>query len=135
LTKVTNSFYLGTFPRIYVDSAPHAVANGALTMSGWRGFVGSLRLRYISNYRLDGKDASIRASGLTVLDFSMTKRIRPWVDFNLSIDNLNDKNYCETQNYFESRVRPGDPAIARIHATPGFPIGANVGLTFYLGAK
>ncbi len=135
LTKVTNSFYLGTLPRVYVDSAPHAVANGALTMSGWRGFTGSLRLRYISNYCLDGTDATIRASGLTVLDFSMLKRIRPWVDFNFSIDNLTDKNYYEAQNYFESRVHPGGRVVARIHATPGFPIGAYVGLTFHLGAK
>ena len=135
LTKVTNSFYLGTFPRIYVDSAPHTVANGGLTMSGWRGFTGSLRLRYISSYRLDGEDAGIRASGLTVLDFSMLKKIRPWVDFNFSIDNLTDKNYYETQNYFQSRAHPGDPVIARIHATPGFPVGAYVGLTFHLGAK
>ena len=135
LTKVTNSFYLDTFPRIYVDSAPHAVGNAGLTLSSWRKFTGSLRLRYIGNYRLDGKDATIRASGLTVLDFSMLRRIRPWVDFNFSIDNLTDKQYYETQNYFESRLRPGDPVVARIHATPGYPIGATVGLTFHFGAK
>jgi len=135
LTKVTNSFYRGTFPRVYVDSAPHAVANGGLTLSEWRGFTGSLRLRYIGNYRLDGENPTIRASGLTVLDFNMVKHVRPWVDFNFSIDNLNNKEYYETQNYFESRVRPGDPVIARIHATPGFPIGVNAGLTFHLGAK
>src|SRR5206468_2942725 len=33
LTQVTNSFYRGTSPRIYVDSAPHTVANGGLTLS------------------------------------------------------------------------------------------------------
>lgn len=135
LTQVTNSFYLGTSPRIYTDSAPHSVANGGLTLSGWKGTSGSLRLRYIGNYRLDGEDASIRASGLTVVDFSMMKTIRPWVNFLFSIDNLTNKEYYETQNYFESRVRPGDPVIARIHATPGYPIGVMVGLTFYLGKK
>ena len=59
----------------------------------------------------------------------MLRKIRPWVDFNFSIDNVTDKDY------YESRVRPGDPVVARIHGTPGFPIGANVGLTFDLGAK
>ena len=135
LTKVTNSFYRATFPRVYVDSAPHAVANGGLTLSAWKGFTDSLRLRYIGNYRLDGEDARIRASGLTVIDFSMLRRIRPWIDFNFSIDNLTNKQYYETQNYFESRLRPGDPIVARIHATPGFPIGATVGLTFHVSAK
>ncbi len=93
LTKVMNAFYRSTFPRVYVDSAPHAVANAALSLAGWRGFSGSLRFRYINSYRLDGEDPSIRASGLTVLDFSMVKPIRRWVDFNFSVDNLTDKVY------------------------------------------
>ena len=135
LTKVTNAFYRATFPRIYVDSAPHAVANAALSLAAWRGFSGSLRFRYINSYRLDGEDPSILASGLTVLDFNMVKRIRPWVDFNFSVDNVTDKVFYETQNYYESRIRPGDPVISRIHATPGYPIGFIIGLTFRLGGK
>jgi hypothetical protein len=130
MTKVGNAFYRGTSPRVYVDSAPHVVANAALTMADWRGFSGSLRFRYINSYRLDGGDPSLRASGLTVLDFSLVKRIRRWVDFNLSVDNLTNKKYFETQNYFASRLRPGDPVIARIHGTPGYPITVTVGLTF-----
>lgn len=135
ITRVMNAFYRGTLPRIYVDSAPHTVANGGLTLSNWRGFTGSLRYRYISNYRLDGEDASIRASGFDVLDFSMSKRLRRWVDFNLSADNLTNKRYFETQNYFESRLRPGDPIVARIHATPGYPFGLTIGFTFHFAAK
>jgi outer membrane receptor for monomeric catechols len=77
----------------------------------------------------------VRASGFDVLDMSMTKRVRRWVDFNLSIDNLTDKRYFETQNYFESRVSPGAEARARIHGTPGYPVGVSAGLTFRLGAK
>lgn len=135
VTKVGNAFYRGTLPRVYVDSAPHAVSNAALTLADWHGFSGSLRFRYINSYRLDGEDASIRASGLTVLDFSLVKRLRRWVDFNLSVDNLTDKVYYETQNYFESRLRPGDPIIARIHGTPGYPVTVSLGLTFRLFAK
>jgi hypothetical protein len=135
LTKVTNAFYRGTSPRVYVDRAPHAVANAGLSMVAWRGFSGSLRFRYINSYRLDGEDPTLRASGLTVLDFSMVKRIRPWLDFNLSVDNVTNKVFYETQNYYESRIRPGDPIIARIHATPGYPISATLGLTFRLGSK
>lgn len=135
ITRVMNAFFRNTSPRIYVDSAPHTVADAGLTLSNWRGFTGSLRYRHASNYRLDGEDASIRASGLDVLDFSMSKRIRRWVDFNLSMDNLTNKRYFETQNYFASRLRPGDPVVARIHATPGYPFGLTVGLTFRFFAK
>ncbi|MCS6804544.1 MAG: TonB-dependent receptor [Acidobacteriota bacterium] len=135
LTRVGNAFFRGTSPRVYVDSAPHVVSNAALTLSDWHGFSGSLRFRYINSYRLDGEDPGIRASGLSVLDFSLVKRIRRWLDVNLAVDNLTDKVYYEMQNYFESRLRPGDPIIARIHGTPGYPITVTVGLTFRLFAK
>jgi len=108
------------------------VANAGLTFSGYRGFTSALRYRHISNYRLDGEDASIRAAGHDVLDFSLAKRIRSWTSFNLSIDNLTNKRYFETQNYFESRLRSGDEVTSRIHGTPGYPFGVTVGFTFHL---
>jgi hypothetical protein len=135
LTKVTNAFYRGTLPRVYVDSAPHAVANAGLNLSGWHGFHSALRWRYINGYRLDGTNAGIRATGHSVLDLSTTRRVRKSVDFNLAIDNLTNELYNETQNYFESRLRPEDPVVARIHGTPGYPIGVTVGLTFHLSGK
>jgi TonB dependent receptor-like, beta-barrel/TonB-dependent Receptor Plug Domain len=144
VTKVMNAFFRDRFfeendpapgERKYIDSAPHIVANAALTLNGWKGFSGSLRYRHTSNYRLDPVDPSIRASGLDVLDLSITKRLRSWMNFNLSIDNLTDKRYFETQNYFESRIKPGDPMIARLHATPGYPITVTAGVTFHLVGK
>jgi outer membrane receptor protein involved in Fe transport len=135
LTQVSNAFYRGA-PRVYVDSAPHSVANSGLTLVNWRGFNGSLRYRHISAYRLDGLNSAIRATGLDVLDLSMSKRIRHGVDFNFAIDNLNDKRYWETQNYFQSRLRSEPtPPPSRIHGTPGYPIGVSVGLTVRFGEK
>ncbi len=135
LTQVTNSFYRANSPRLYVDSAPHSVANAVFTLSGWRGLYASTRYRHIGNYRLDGLDPTLRASGLDVLDLGATKQIRRWVDFNFDIDNLTDKLYYETQNYLVSRVTPIDPAVARIHGTPGYPISVTLGLTFHLFSK
>jgi len=132
LTQVTNSFYRATMPRIYVDSAPHSVGNAGITMSDWHAFYASLRYRHVGNYRLDGLDPSIRASGLDVLDLAVTRQVRRWVDFNLGIDNLTDKAYYETQNYFESRVTPTAPAIYRIHGTPGYPFDLTLGVTLHL---
>jgi outer membrane receptor protein involved in Fe transport len=134
LTQVMNAFYRGTGPRVYVDSAPHTVASGQLTFVNNHGLTAALGYRHTGNYRLDGEDAAIRAAGLDVFDLSLSQRIKRWVSFNLSLDNLFDKRYYETQNYFESRVRPGDPVIARIHGTPGYPFGVTAGLTFrFLG--
>ncbi len=134
ITKVANAFYRGTFPRVYVDSAPHFTANAGLTLAGWRGWNGSLRMRAINHYRLDGEDPSIVASGHTVLDFGMSRRIYRGVEFNLTVDNMTNRDYYETQNYFESRL-PGQDALSRIHATPGYPITVMAGFTFRLRGK
>ncbi|MDX2032994.1 MAG: TonB-dependent receptor [Blastocatellia bacterium] len=144
LTQVTNAFFRDAFfeeddpapgERKYVDSAPRTVANAGLTLSNWHGLSGSLRWRHISSYRLDPVDPGIRASGHDVLDLSLSKRLRRWIDLNLSIDNLADRRYFETQNYFESRTRPGAPILARIHATPGYPVTLTAGMTFRLFGK
>jgi hypothetical protein len=134
VTKVANAFYRGTGPRVYVDSAPHFTANAGLTLAAWHGWSGSLRMRATNHYRLDGEDASIVASGHTVFDMGLARQIRRGVEFNLTLDNLTDRDYYETQNYFESRL-PGEEALWRIHGTPGYPLTAVVGLTFRLKGK
>jgi outer membrane receptor protein involved in Fe transport len=110
-------------------------ANAALTLTAWRGWSASLRLRAINHYRLDGDDPSIVATGSTVWDLSLARQLRRGVECSLSFDNLLNKNYYETQNYLESRVSPDAPVVARIHGTPGYPFSAVVGLTYRLHAK
>jgi hypothetical protein len=143
LTQVGNAFFLGTSPREYVDSAPHSVANSSITMSGWHGLYTSLRYRHISRYLVVNPDdtsvppalpytSSVQtyASGLDVLDLAATKKLRYGLEWNLSIDNMNNKRYYETQNFFNSRISPGAPVEARIHGTPGYPVGFTTGLTW-----
>ncbi len=134
-TQVVNAFFAGT-PRVYLDSAPHSVANSGLTVTDWHGFNGSLRYRHVSRYILDGSDPTVpKATGLDVLDLSTSKRIRHGLDFNFAIDNVNNKRFYETQNYLESRVTPTADAKFRVHGTPGYPIGFTVGLTLRLFEK
>ncbi len=132
LTKIGNAFFKGGDHRVYVDSAPHFVANAALTLAAWHGWSGSFRMRAINHYRLDGDDPSIAASGHTVFDMGVSKQVHRGIELNLSLDNLTSREYYETQNYFESRVAPLDPTIARIHATPGYPLTVVAGITFRL---
>ncbi|MFN7930648.1 MAG: TonB-dependent receptor, partial [Blastocatellia bacterium] len=135
LTRVGNAFYRGGATRIYVDSAPRLVTNAGLTLADWHGFNGSLRYRHINHYRLDGEDPTILAAGFDVLDFSLSRRLRRGIEVNLALDNLTNKRYWETQNYFESRLHPGAALLARIHATPGYPLTLSVGMTFRLFQK
>jgi outer membrane receptor protein involved in Fe transport len=135
MTKIANAFYKGGDHRVYVDSAPHFVANAALTVGAWRGWSGSLRMRAINHYRLNGEDPSIIATGHTVLDLGVAKQLNHTVELNFSADNLTNREYWETQNYFESRVTPGAPIIARVHATPAYPLTAIAGITLRFGGK
>lgn len=141
LTRVLEAFFPGQFTdsipprRIFIDSAPHTVANANLVLAGFYGFDSSLSWRHISSYRLDGVDDAVRASGHDVVDLSVAKRLRGWIGLNLSIDNLLNKKYFETQNLFESRVMPTSPVVRRIHATPGYPLTISLGVTFRFGDK
>jgi len=65
----------------------------------------------------------------------VTKSIHHWIDFNIDVDNLTNKRYYETQNFFESRVSPAAEPRKRIHGTPGYPIGLTAGLTLRLAGK
>jgi TonB dependent receptor/Carboxypeptidase regulatory-like domain/TonB-dependent Receptor Plug Domain len=135
VTKIGNAFFKGGDHRVYVDSAPHFVANAGLTLSGWHRWSGSLRMREVNHYRLDGDDPSIVASGCTVFDLGLVRQLSHRIELNLSLDNLLNRDYYETQNYFESRVTPIAPIIARIHGTPAYPLTAVAGITLRFGAK
>jgi outer membrane receptor protein involved in Fe transport len=125
----------GDYTLIVVDSAPHFAANSALTLTAWHGWNGSFRIGAINHYLLDGDDPSILASGSTTFDLGIAKQVHSGMELNLSIDNLTNRDFYERQNYFESRVCPPCPVVARIHGTPGYPLAAVAGVTFRLGSK
>ncbi|MCU1233990.1 MAG: TonB-dependent receptor [Candidatus Solibacter sp.] len=133
VTKVANAYYRGP-ARMYVDSAPHFTANAGLTLADWHRWSGSLRFRAINHYRLDSEDPAIVATGHTVFDLGVSRRLRRNVELSLALDNFTDRAYYETQNYFESRLTREAPAY-RIHGTPGYPATATVGVTFRLKGK
>ncbi|MBI5085110.1 MAG: TonB-dependent receptor [Acidobacteria bacterium] len=133
LTKVANAYYTGA-PRVYVEAAPHFVANAGMTVTGWRGWSGSLRMRAINHYRLNGEDASVVAAGHTVFDLGLSRRITRDVDFSFAADNLFNRPYYETQNYFESRL-PGQEPRFRVHATPGYSRTLIAGISVRLRRK
>ncbi len=135
MTKIGNAYFRGGDHRVYVDSAPHFVADAALALAAWHGWSGSLRMRAVNHYRLSGDDPSIAASGLTVFDFGVSKRINRMFELNFSLDNMLNRGYYETQNYFESRVMADAPVVARIHGTPGYPLTGIVGVTVRFGGK
>ena len=129
-----NSYFVDSQPRLYLERAPSFVAEGSLVLSDWRKWSGSLRMRAINHYRLAADDPTLLAAGHTVFDLALSRRLSPMFDLYFAADNLFDRDYWETQNYFESRL-PGQEAMERIHATPSFGRTLMVGLTVRLGGK
>lgn len=135
LTQVGNAYYRGTVPRVYVDRAPHFVAGAALTLASWHGWSGSLRMRAINHYRLYGDEGETVAAGHTVFDFSLVRRLSRNIDLSFALDNALNRDYYETQNFLQSRPWRDGPASYSIHATPGYPITATVGITLRFRSK
>jgi outer membrane receptor protein involved in Fe transport len=122
ITKVGNSYYVGTEPRVYVDRAPRFVGYTGITLSEWHGWSGSIRFRAINRFYVNGEgEFPQRAPGHSVTDFSMSRRLTKNIDFNLSIDNVFDRTYYETVDSYTSALR-GQAPMERFHVTPGYPI-------------
>jgi hypothetical protein len=134
ITKVGNAFYRATGPKEFVTNAPRFTTNTGITLTAWRGWSGSLRMRAIDRYRLDSFDPTILAAGHTVWDLGIARRIRRGVEFNLTVDNMLNRSYWETQNRYESRLA-GQAPLARIHATPGYPLTVMAGVTVRMFEK
>ncbi len=138
-TRVLKAYFPGKFTedgrRIIVDSAPRVVANAGLVFSNIGGFSAAINWRHISRYRLDGEDPSITASGNDVADLAVSRPVTKWMKVNLAVDNLLNKRYFETQNFFESRTCQDCEVVSRIHATPGYPFSISLGVTLSFGRK
>ena len=132
ITKVLNGYYRDSEPRIYLDRAPRFTANATITARNIRGWTGALRIRAINHYPLDGSDLSILASGHTLADLSLSRPVRPGLDLSLTVDNLFNRRYWETQNYFESSLAGAAPTN-RIHGTPGYGRAIVIGMAIRLG--
>lgn len=135
-TKVINAFYRGTSPREYIDRAPHFTGYASLTLSQWKGWSGSARMRAINRYILNGEDAlnRSRVPGHTVTDIGFSRKLFKGVELNIAVDNVFNKTYYETFEKYESALRGEDP-VERVHATPGYGTTFVGGLTFRLFNK
>ena len=69
-----------------------------------------------------------------MFDFAFSRRLNRGTELGVAVDNLFNRDYWETQNYFTSRLS-GQSPIDRIHATPGYGTTLTVGLTFRFGGK
>jgi outer membrane receptor protein involved in Fe transport len=103
----------------YLPLAPTFTTVGGLSYQAQNGLSGSLRYRYIAD-RPANEDNSVIAKGYLVNDLQLNYSKTNYT-IGLSIQNLFDARWKETQFNTESRLKNEAQSIEEIHFTPGTP--------------
>ncbi len=111
----------------YLPLAPRFTSVGGLSLQTKSGFSGSLRYRYMAN-RPANADNSIVAKGYFVNDLQANYTRKNYV-LGLSIQNLFNTRWKETQFATESRLKTESVPVEEIHFTPGTPFFGKLSLT------
>ena len=104
----------------YIPLAPDFTLTGGLSINNFKGFSGGIRYRYIDD-RPANEDNSIIAEGYFVTDINANYTFKNNITLGLSIENLFDTEWNETQFATESRLQNELTPVEEIHFTPGTP--------------
>lgn len=112
-----------------IPLAPVFTATGGLSLTGIKGWNGSLRFRYMGD-RPANEDNSIVAEGYFVPDLQVNYTQKKW-EIGLNVQNLTNTRWKETQFATESRLRNEPEPVEEIHFTPGTPLFARMSFTLF----
>lgn len=112
----------------YIPLAPDFTSTGGLSFQNWKNFSGGLRYRFIKN-RPANEDNSIVAKGYFITDFNVNYTFKKIV-FCVSVENLFNSEWNETQFATESRIKNETSSVEEIHFTPGTPFFLKVGMIY-----
>ncbi|AJR03778.1 TonB-dependent receptor [Siansivirga zeaxanthinifaciens] len=114
----------------YIPLAPDFTLAGGLSVSNLDGFSGGIRYRYVDD-RPANEDNSIVAQGYFVTDCNVNYTFKN-ITLGLTVENLFDTDWNETQFATESRLRNETQSVEEIHFTPGTPffMKASISYTF-----
>lgn len=113
----------------YLPLAPRFTSIGGLSLRSPTGFSGSLRYRYMAD-RPANEDNTIVAKGYFVNDLQASYTKRSYT-VGLSVQNLFNVRWKETQFATESRLRGEAAPVTEICFTPGTPFFARLSLTLF----
>ncbi len=112
----------------YLPLAPTFTSTGGLSLRTETGFSGSLRYRYIAD-RPANENNSIVAKGYFVNDLQANYARKAYT-LGLSVQNLFNVRWKETQFATESRLRGEAAPVTEICFTPGTPFFARLSLMY-----
>lgn len=114
----------------YIPLAPDFTSTAGIGLNNWNGFSGSFRFRFMNN-RAANEDNSIIADGYAIFDLNLNYQYKGLLA-GISIENLFDTKWKETQFATESRLNNEPTSVEEIHFTPGTPFffRARIGYNF-----
>lgn len=104
----------------FVPLAPVLTFTGGLTINSLKRFSGGIRYRYLGD-RPANEDNSIVAEGYFVTDFNANYHLNKNLTFGVSVQNLFNTEWNETQFATLSQLRNEPQPVEEIHFTPGTP--------------
>ncbi|MBF4472602.1 TonB-dependent receptor [Flavobacterium sp. HJJ] len=104
----------------YIPLAPAFTTTGGISLQNWKNFSGGIRYRYMDD-RPANEDNSIIAKGYFVADCNLNYTYNKRILFGISIQNLFNTKWNETQFATESRLQNEPAPVEEIHFTPGPP--------------
>ena len=113
----------------YLPLACSFTSTGGLSLQAPNGFSGSLRYRYLGS-RPANEDNSIVAKGYFLGDVQANYTQKKY-QLGLSIQNILNARWKETQFATDSRLKGESAPVEEIHFTPGTPFAAKLSLTIY----
>lgn len=113
----------------YLPLAPVFTSTGGLSLKTQSGFNGSVRYRYIAA-RAANEDNSVVAKGYFINDLQLNYSKSKY-SIGLSIQNLFDSRWKETQFDTESRLKNEAAPVGEIHFTPGTPLAARLSFIYF----
>ncbi|UAM99512.1 TonB-dependent receptor [Polaribacter litorisediminis] len=112
----------------YIPLAPSFTMSGGLSFRDLGNFSGGFRYRYLAD-RPANEDYSIIADGYLVSDFNINYK-RKDIIFGISVENIFNVAWNETQFATESRLQNEEDSVEEIHFTPGTPFFAKATITY-----
>jgi outer membrane receptor protein involved in Fe transport len=113
----------------YLPLAPVFTSIGGITYKGGKGLNASVRYRFMSD-RPANEDNSVVAKGYFVTD-AILRYERKKYELGLSVQNLFDVRWKETQFDTESKLQHESAPVSEIHFTPGSPFFLKTHVSFF----
>ncbi|SFJ20696.1 TonB-dependent receptor [Olleya namhaensis] len=104
----------------YIPLAPDFTLVGGVSFKDINNFSGGINYRYVDD-RPANEDNSVQAEGYFVTDLNLNYAFNTQWKLGVSIENVFDTDWKETQFLTESRLQNEDQAVEEIHFTPGTP--------------